>query len=178
VEFGRDDPIALSAAGIAIAYVAGRNREGGDLIDRALALNPNLPHAWALSGWVKAWSGDAEEAIVRVNRAMTLNPVDPYTPSMKRIIALAHFIAGRYEQAMEDARDAARMPQATLIAIATVATSAMHLGRHDEGREAMAALLKFAPEIRAANLRSKLPKLREADFARFAEGLRRAGLPD
>lgn len=178
VEFGRDDPVALSAAGIAIAYVNGRNREGGDLVDRALSLNPNLPHAWALSGWIKAWTGDAEEAIVRVNRAMTLNPMDPYTPSMKRIIAMAHFIAGRYEQAMENAKDAARMPQATLIAIATVASSAMHLGRHDEGKEAMAALLKIAPEIRATNLRSKLPKLREVDFVKFAEGLRLAGLPE
>ena len=178
VEFGRDDPIALSAAGIAIAYVLGRNREGGELIDRALTLNPNLANAWAFSGWVKAWSGDAEEAIVRVNRAIALNPVDPYTPSTRRIIALAHFIAGRYEQAIEDARDAARMPQATLIAIALVAASAMHLGRADEGKAAMADLLKFAPEIRAANLRSKLPKLREEDFVRFAEGLRLAGLPE
>jgi hypothetical protein len=99
-------------------------------------------------------------------------------PSIRRIIALAHFVAGRYEQAVDNARDAARMPQATLIAIATVAASAMHLGRDEESKAAMAELLKFAPELPVSNLRSKMPNLREEDYVRFAEGLRLAGLPE
>jgi hypothetical protein len=41
-ELGKDDAIALSTGGLALAYVTGDLEGGAALIDRALALNPNL----------------------------------------------------------------------------------------------------------------------------------------
>jgi len=50
---GKDDPIALFTGGFALAHVADHLDVGAGLIDRALALDPNLSAAWLLSGWVR-----------------------------------------------------------------------------------------------------------------------------
>ena len=50
-EFGPDDAVALATAGIGLAFVAGDIRDGGALLKRALALNPNLAMTWLFIGW-------------------------------------------------------------------------------------------------------------------------------
>ena len=77
VELGPDDPVALSTAGIALAFVAGELEAGDKLIEEGLEFNPNLASAWFFSGWVKVWSGDADTAISRITHAPQLSPRDP-----------------------------------------------------------------------------------------------------
>jgi hypothetical protein len=62
-ELGKDDAIALSTGGLALAYVTGELEGGEAMIDRALALNPNLTTAWYASGWVRAFLGETDLAI-------------------------------------------------------------------------------------------------------------------
>src|SRR4029450_5955711 len=78
-QFGKDDAIALSTAGIAFSFMVGDHDEGKALTDRALALNPNSAWAWLWSGYVRVWLGDSEAAIDRVSRALRLNPSDPHS---------------------------------------------------------------------------------------------------
>ena len=42
VEVGKEDPVALSMGGFALAFVVGEVEDGAILIDEALILNPNL----------------------------------------------------------------------------------------------------------------------------------------
>ena len=53
---GRDDAVALSTAGFALAYVAHDAETGAAFIDRGVALKPNLAWAWLYSGWVRVCS--------------------------------------------------------------------------------------------------------------------------
>ena len=99
-ELGKDDAVALYAAGIALAFVVGDLDDGDALIDRALVLNPNLAAAWLFSGWVKVWLGEPEVAIEREARAMRLSPHDPQIFNMQAATAAAHFFAGRYAEAL------------------------------------------------------------------------------
>ena len=46
------------------------------VIDQALVLNPNVAAAWAISGWVNVWLGDATIALEHLERAMRLSPLD------------------------------------------------------------------------------------------------------
>jgi len=55
VELGKDDAVALAAAGWALVYVV-RDLGAAGLIDRALVLNSNLAEAWFYGGWVKPFS--------------------------------------------------------------------------------------------------------------------------
>src|SRR5262249_35428568 len=61
-EFGKDDAVALCTAGIVLGYVVGNLDDGNVLIDRALALNPNLAWAWVFGSWIKIWLGEPDVA--------------------------------------------------------------------------------------------------------------------
>jgi tetratricopeptide (TPR) repeat protein len=56
-ELGKNDAVAFSYAGWALAYVVRDLDAGVAFIDRALILNPNLAAAWTLGGWVRIWLG-------------------------------------------------------------------------------------------------------------------------
>jgi TolB-like protein len=180
VEFGRGDPVALAAAGIATAFVVGRVRDGGELIERSLEINPGYATAWMFRGWVKAWSGEADEAIASINRAIELSPYDPdpYVVSMRRSSSFAHFIGGRYEEAIACAELFVALPQNAITSTASAAASAALLGRMDVAKKAMAHLLLADPKLSQAKLRSRFPIVRDEDFNRLAEALRLAGLPE
>jgi hypothetical protein len=51
-------------------------------------------------------------------------------------------------------------------------------GRMDEAQRAMQQLRKFNPELRLANLDKWLPFQQPEHAALFADGLRKAGLPE
>jgi adenylate cyclase len=59
-ELGSDDALALCRAGYTLAYLVRDPDAGAALIDRALALNPNLALGWLLSGRVRINLGDPE----------------------------------------------------------------------------------------------------------------------
>src|SRR6266498_1305425 len=45
-QIGKDDPVALSTAGMALAYVVGDLDDGAAMIERSLTLNPNAAWTW------------------------------------------------------------------------------------------------------------------------------------
>ena len=61
VELGRDDAVALTRGGHALAHLAGDLDGGIALLDRALVLNPNLAAAWFLGGFLRIWRGEPDE---------------------------------------------------------------------------------------------------------------------
>jgi tetratricopeptide (TPR) repeat protein len=178
VELGPDDPIALSASGMALAYVAGDLDAGDVLIDKSLELNPNLASGWMFSGFVKSWRGEAETAISRSTRALLLSPHDPSLSNIRRAIAFSYFIAGRYAEAISASEMITPITQNVVFGLATVAACAALLGRQAEAEHAASAIRLADPSLRLANLRERFPMAREEDFSRWEEGLRKAGLPE
>jgi TolB-like protein/Tfp pilus assembly protein PilF len=177
-ETGRDDAVSLAFGGLALAYVAGDLEGGEALIGRALVLNPNLMAGWYASGWVKAFLGETDTAIDHVARAMRLSPLDPLMFLMQGVTALAHFVAGHYAEAVEWAARAAREQPNFAGAIRNIAASSALCGRLDEARQALARALRLDPGLRLSNLKDRVGPYRPQDLARFAEGMRLAGLPE
>jgi hypothetical protein len=62
--------------------------------------------------------------------------------------------------------------------VSIVAASHALAGRPDEARRAMLHLRELDPTLRISNLQQWLPLQRPDDLATFADGLRRAGLPE
>jgi tetratricopeptide (TPR) repeat protein len=58
VELGRDDAVALYTAGFTLAHVVGDVDAGANLIDAALAIDPNSAGGWYYGGWVKFMLGE------------------------------------------------------------------------------------------------------------------------
>ena len=57
---GHDDATALYMGSMASAYLGGDLRTAATIMDRALALNPNLAGAWHLSGWIRMYLEDGD----------------------------------------------------------------------------------------------------------------------
>jgi TolB-like protein/class 3 adenylate cyclase len=177
-DLGKDDALALSAAGFALVIVVGDLQDGDALIDRALAINPNLAWAWHFSGLAKAFLGQPELAIERAQRAMRLSPQDPQKFGMLIAMAWAHFFAGRYDEALSWAETGLREQSNFFIAACVAAASAAFAGRIDEAKKAMARVRELNPALRLSNLKDLLPIHRPQDFERWREGMKLAGLPE
>jgi TolB-like protein len=174
---GRDDAVALCTSGLALALVAGDIDTGAELIERALALNPNLASAWAFSAWVRIWGGDPEGGLERAGRAMQMSPHDPHMSNMQAAAGMAHLFAGRPAESWSWAHMAVRSNPNHLIAACVAAASGAFAGRLAEAREVVGRLRELHPELRASDLGFLILR-RPEDLDRLAEGLRLAGLPD
>jgi TolB-like protein len=178
VELGKNDAVALARGGHALAHLVGDLDSGIALVDRALALNPNLAAACFLSGFLRIWRGEPDDAIERLARAMRLSPFDSEMYRMQAGTAMAHLLAGRFEAASSWAEKAYRDLPSFLIAVSIIAASHALAGRTDDARRAMDHLRELDPALRISNLTDWLPIRRPEDLATFADGLRRAGLPE
>jgi TolB-like protein len=177
-ELGKDDALALATAGFTLAYVVDAFDDGVAFIDQALALNPNLAWAWMFSALVKTWNGEPEAAIECVTRAMRLSPQDVHLFNMQNTNALAHFIAGRYAEALSWAEQAARGQPNYSFTIGTFAACAAMDGRLAEAERSIERLLKREPQLRISDFIEFFPLRRRQDQHRWVEGLRKAGLPE
>ena len=177
-ELGKDDAVALSSAGFARARVLGNLDAGAALIDQALALNPNLAQALYCSGFVRCWLGELEVALEHLRQVMRLSPIDPLMFMMQSGTALAHFLAGRYDEASSWAEKALLQKANSHLALRLAAASSALAGRMEEAQNAVSRLRQLDPALRVSDLKEIIPLRRQQDFARYAEGLRKAGLPE
>jgi hypothetical protein len=65
-----------------------------------------------------------------------------------------------------------------LLAACIVAASRGLAGQMEQARNAVAVLLRLDPDLRISNLKSIVSYLRPPDFAKWVDGLRKAGLPE
>jgi TolB-like protein/class 3 adenylate cyclase len=177
-ELGKDDAVALSFGGHALGYVAGDVEGGIALIDRALVLNPNLVAAWNASGCLRAFLDDSDVAIQHLARAMRLSPLDPLMFLMQNYMALAHFVAGRYDEAWPIAERGVREQPYFLSGIRIAAASNAFAGRLEEARKEIAIALQLDPDMRVSNLKDRFGPFRPEGRAKYIEALRKAGLPE
>ena len=178
LDLGRNDAVALARGGHALAHFTRDFAMGVDFLDRALVLNPNLAAAWFLGGYLRIWRGEPDEAIKRCEHAMRLSPLDSEMFRMQAGVAMAHLVAGRFDLACTWAEKAYRDMPSFVLSAAAIAASCALSGRMDDAQRAMRDLRKLDPALRVASLDAWLHFERPEGAELFADGLRRAGLPD
>ncbi|MFZ1149967.1 MAG: winged helix-turn-helix domain-containing protein [Xanthobacteraceae bacterium] len=179
VAVGKDDPTALWSGGINLAYLAAELETGAAYIDRAIVVNPNLAAAWSASGWLRIYLGEPASAIERLERSRRLSPLDPIAYMGYAGMALALLLADRYDEAVSWAAKAINEQPNWAMPLRVAAIAYALSDRIVEAREAMARLREFDPTLRLSNLERVAPPFRRPeDRARYADGLRRAGLPE
>jgi TolB-like protein/tetratricopeptide (TPR) repeat protein len=178
VDLGRDDAVALARSGSALSHFGADLDSCIALLDRALVLNQNLAAAWFLGGFLRIWRGEPDDAIERIARAMRLSPLDPEMYRMQAGMAVAHLFAGRFDAASSWAEKAFRDLPSFLLPVSIIAASHALAGQMDEARRAMDHLRQLDATLRITNLEDWLPIQRPEHLATFADGLRRAGLPE
>ena len=170
-----NDHLALSMLGYATAVFSRDFNAARELVERAVASNPNAAFAWGQRGWTYYVAGQPEEAIRSFERAIRLSPSDPLLFSTVAGMSAAFIGLDRFDEAVAAARKAIRENQTFVLAHLCLAAALAHLGREAEAREAVARLLEFKPDFYISEWVA-----RDSRWGAqiFIDGLRKAGLPE
>jgi adenylate cyclase len=175
-DMNNDDAMVLTAL-CAAHSVVGDLDIASALIEKAVALDPSSAVAWNRSGWLNAYLDRPEVAIEHFQRAIRLSPFDPLNFNCFFGIRNAHFAAGRYEESLAWCKKGmAERPELVWPLRSMVASLAL-LGRIPEAREAVRQLRAEYPDITISKIMAITPH-RGDYLERYADGLRRAGLPE
>ncbi len=171
------DARAITIAGHVRAFLDHRIDDALRFHERALSLNPNLPLAWGFAALADCYAGHPQQAINRVRHARRLSPFDPHAFFFDMALMLAQLLLGDYEAAAATGRQSLSL-NPTLTSTYKVALAALgHLGREAEIAPLRAKLLELEPGFSIAASLARTPLVQPDDRIRYAEGLRRAGLP-
>jgi TolB-like protein len=153
VDYGRralvaagEDPEVLAIAAVTLAY------HGDDIgtmirvIDRALALNAAFARGWYLSGVVRLWAGDPDDAIERVKRSITLSP-RASVGSQLSYIGAAYLMKRQFSEAEAYFLMAIQERPSNPNAYRGLAACFAHMGRRDEARQVVVRLREFTPIV-------------------------------
>jgi adenylate cyclase len=169
------DPDILAMASAITAFRVGDCESEIELVNRAVALNPNSYQAWHCRGQVYRTAGLWEEALRSLECAIRMSPVDPRLHNTFALMGLAFIELGRFDEAIVAGKKAQRHNPSLPVAYRCLASAFAHLGRDAEAREAAMRVLELDPAFTIS------PLIAWGGLARaklFIEGLRKAGLPE
>jgi DNA-binding SARP family transcriptional activator/TolB-like protein len=173
-----NDARALTLAGHVRGFLLRRPFEAAVLHERAISLNPNLALAWCFSGFTLSYLGDHATALVRMTRAIELSPSDPHLFFFQAAIIMPYLLLGEYEEAVAAGRKAMELNPWFSSSFKGCLAALGHLGRPKEAASVLARLLKLEPSFAVQDAIRRTPMSLPKDVERYAEGLRRAGLPE
>jgi adenylate cyclase len=171
----RNDDTALCILGSATAVFFIDYDAAKEMVDRAVALNPNAALAWGERGWTYQRAKQPEEAIRSFERAIRLSPFDPLLPSRFTGMGIAFIDLGRFDEAVAVAKKALSQNQTFRGAYRCLAAALAHLGRDAEAKKAVAQLLEIDPHFRISEY---VARSGQWQAQMFIDGLRKAGLPE
>jgi TolB-like protein len=167
--------LALSMLGRATASFSADFDTAKEMVDRAVALNPNSFRAWEERGWTHLTVGQPEEAIRSFERRIRLSPFDPLLFATYAGMSVAFIGLGRFDEAVSAARKAVRLNPLFAFTYRCLASALAHLERDAEAREAVAGLLELDPDFRISERVARGDVL---GLRLYIDGLRRAGVPE
>jgi adenylate cyclase len=139
---------------------------------RALALNPNDDLVVVQHGEMLTWTGEPEEGIKWIEKAMRLNPCHP--ERFWNHLGRAYFAAGRYAEA---ASAFGRISAPTAAHYSFLAAAYAELGDEAAARRNASEVLKRDPDFSVDAFMKTLHYKRAEDIARHRAALLKAGLP-
>jgi TolB-like protein/thioredoxin-like negative regulator of GroEL len=174
-----DDSDSMAHTSLAIFELfSGRHEEARRRLHRALDLDPNSMYARGYLGVSYGFGGDYDAALTNLEEAMRLSPRGPLLIIWHLCKGWAALLAGRDEEAVENATQAAEANPEFPDIYAVLASANGHLGRAGPARAALDQLSRRMPALTVGDERLNRPFAREGDRERFLIGLRKAGLPE
>jgi tetratricopeptide (TPR) repeat protein len=143
--------------------------------ERALDLNPNFAAAHGFLGLALALDGRSDQAIPHLEQAIRMSPHDPQNAQFNNGLACAHYLAGRYAEAIGFGRKVLQQRERFTPGHRLHVASLAQAGRIDEAQAALARMKDIHPEISIAWIEKYSPYT-SGPMAKLIEGLRKAGL--
>jgi adenylate cyclase len=150
--------------------------------ETAVGDDPNNARAIAQAGYLGSYFGHSEDGVAAVETALRLSPHDPTAPIMQVHLCYLHNNLAQWEQAIEWCEKAlANNVKERGNALAALAVANAWAGHDKEAKDAVAELRKVDPALTVQTMAGWHPSddpTFKAQFARYLEGLRKAGVPE
>jgi tetratricopeptide (TPR) repeat protein len=168
------DPWAHLALGF-VAYTKRSTDEAVEEFQHALELNPNFAAAHGYLGLALALAGRCEAAIAHGEQAIRMSPHDPQNAIFNVALAAAHYLEGRFAEAVGFGRKATQQRPELSGGHRVYVASLAQAGQIDEARVALQRLKELQPSISIAWIERYVPYT-TGTMTKFLDGMRKAGL--
>jgi len=176
LDLDRRDGQVLAICGQASIIILRHLEEGAGLLDEAVAVDPSSAAAWTFHANAEIVRNEPGKAIADLERVLRLSPLAPGKWYALTLMARAHNMSGRHEEALPYAAAALRLrPNFPHALIERVVANAL-ADRLDASREALAIFRKTQPDARISTYAPiHLPP---AGILKYQAALRLAGLSE
>jgi adenylate cyclase len=172
-----NEPLNRAANALGI-LVSGRRDEAVGEAERAIALGQNDADVLSQAAVVLSNAGRHERAIELVSFAHQLDPFIP--PQMiGNVLGVAMYQLGRYSEAVDAANYCLKRVPSNTLCLTNLAAAMGQMGSRDTST-VVAELLRASPNLTISEERARrvATNMSMQSIERFAEGLRKAGLPE
>jgi DNA-binding winged helix-turn-helix (wHTH) protein/tetratricopeptide (TPR) repeat protein len=175
-----EEPWGHVALGYATLQLCQQPNEAIGILERAIALNPNLAVAHYFVALSSTYLRKPESAFDHADMAERLAPFDllarAYGGAHNNVRATASFVAGRYHQGAEFARKAIVETPAQVPAYRQLVTNGAFAGDLAEAASALRTVKKLAPGIQRWLQGAEAMWAQPDDYKKYLEAFRLAGL--
>lgn len=165
-----NDPETLACVGWAKTFISHDTISAAEMVDRAVALNPNSAIAWSYRAFVYIYAGISDEALRSYEQTLRLSPLDPMRYFVIAMIGLAYLGLGRFDEAVIEARKSIGQHPDFMPAHCCLASALAHLGKKAEAAGILEQVRRLRPDFRVPRHTNHWPAL-------YVEGLRKASPP-
>ena len=170
-----DDSWAQLGSAFGYAY-AGQRDTAIQVLTPAMQSHPSLAAAHRLMAQLKAMGGQGDAGIGHMEKARVLDPSSPNQWVVAAVMALCHFVAERYDDAVEHAKVATGLAPSRSFAYAVLATC-QALGGDTAGAQCSLKGVRRSPDGLAWDGLQVLAAGADPEILqRFVSGLKLAGL--
>ena len=157
-----------------VAHTMRRTDDAAREYQRAIDLNPNFAAAYGYLGFTLAMAGRSDEEIGHLEQAIRMSSHDPQNAIFNNALAVAHYLAGRYTEAISFGRKAVQQRDGLTAGHRIYIASLAQAGQVEEAT-ALQYLRELMPNISIVWCEQHVP-YQPGPMAKFLEGMRKAGL--
>jgi adenylate cyclase len=172
-----DDAFVLARCANVLTYLGPEYDRGASLVERAVALNPNLSAAWLARCWISVMRAEPERGIESFEKMMRLSPLDPLRPFLVTGVANCYWYQGRFKEGRVLAKEIMLL-HPHLQSYASYIVNCVGAGDVTEAKKAAIQLMEVEPAFRISRA-AEIFLIRSPDYReKFDHALRTAGLPE
>ena len=177
VDLDSNSEHCLTALGIAHMF-SKRHADAQARCRAALKLNPNFVDAISSLGMSCTFTHDYDVAEANLNKALELSPKSPFNQFARIHLSFGHFFRGEYEQACDVANACLAENPNFPTSYRVIAASEGQMGNVEAAAEALRKFNELIPNENITQTLATVMFVDQDDKDRYAEGLRRAGMPE
>jgi TolB-like protein len=164
-----DDPAVMAQAANVLLYFGEDAQTMTALVDRAMTFSPSFARGWYISGTIRVWTGQTEEGIRHIEKALSFSP-RVRVGWVGSVIGIAHFLVRRFEEAVPKFRMAIQDDPSYPDPYRFLAACYAHMGRLEEARAVVAQLRSVSKVVIPTVHHLRIPEQRDL----YLQGLRLA----